>query len=265
VKVNLDNIRIILAGIRNAGNIGSAARAMKNMGVREMALVDPAPYENQEVLNLGWGAEDLIKNAPVFDSLEDAVSNCGLVIGTTRRVGRLRRAVRDISWAIPRIAAASTKNRVAIIFGRENKGLSNEELELCQYSLIIPTSGHMPSLNVAQAVMIVCYELFGAKAMTLRGRTGRLVEQKELNQAYKRLRSALASLGYGERGNRKVLDRVTATLRQVFGRAGIEPHELRAIHGLCQQIERFTTRKSGSPHPPQQARGPRDDNRRTAS
>lgn len=244
MKAVLDNITIVLVGIRNPGNIGSAARAMKNMGVSCLTLVNPAPYDSPEVYNLAWGAEEIVRGARVCATLEEAVSECGFVAGTTRRKGRTRRPVLDVGMAVPRIAAATIDNRVAVLFGREDKGLSNEELSLCQLAFSIPASRKMPSLNVAQAVMIVCYELYRYSVPGRPDSPPPLVPQAELLQMYARLERALAAIGYGREGDRKVLQSVMRTLRRIFSRSGLADDELRALHGICQQIERYVEKRT---------------------
>ncbi len=239
VKAKLNNIRIVLVGIRNTGNIGSAARAMKNMGMTELVLVNPKPYDTPEVYRLGWGAEDIIRNARVCKTITEAVSDCGLVVGTTRRKGRLRRPINDLPQGIPKIALATRRSRVAILFGREDKGLSNEELALCQLALKITSSKRSPSLNVAQSVMLVCYEIFKFAISDQVEQPQKFVAQSELWKLYSRLEQAMATIGYGNKGDRKVLNSVMRTLRRIFGRSGLAKDELRALHGICQQIEKY--------------------------
>jgi TrmH family RNA methyltransferase len=246
MKALLDNVSIVLVGIRNVGNIGSAARAMKNMGLTRLVLVNPAPYDTPEVYNMAWGAEEVVRNARVCKTLDEAVGDCGLVVGTTRRKGRRRRTIAPLRAMISKIGAASTSNRAAILFGREDKGLSNEELAYCQLALSIPTSRKTPSLNVAQAVMLVCYELFGYAIGSPEEAAPALVPQAELWKLYSRLEKALASIGYGDRGNRKVLTSVMRTLRRILGRSGIADDELRALHGICRQIEMFVAKKEST-------------------
>ncbi len=239
MKALLDNVSIVLVGIRNPGNIGSAARAMKNMGVTRLVLVNPAPYDIPEVYNLAWGAEEVVRNARVCKTLDEALGDCGLVVGATRRKGRRRRPIAPLRTVISKIGAATMSNQVAILFGREDKGLSNEELAHCQLALSIPTSRKMPSLNVAQAVMVVCYELFGYAIDSQEAPAPALVPQAELWKLYSRLEKALAAIGYGDRGSRKVLASVMRTLRRILGRSGIADDELRALHGICHQVELF--------------------------
>jgi len=216
---------------------------MKNMGMRRLVLVNPAPYDVPEAYNLAWGAEEVVRGARVCTDLREAVRDCGFVAGATRRQGRLRRPVIDVRSAMPRIAAAARNNRVAILFGREDKGLSNEELAVCQLAFRIPSSGRMPSLNVAQAVMVVCYELYRHAGAGCAPPLPALVSQAELWSVYARLEAALERIGYGREGDRNVLESVMRTLRRIFGRSGIADDELRALHGICQQIERYVSRQ----------------------
>lgn len=242
----LDNVSIVLVGIRNPGNIGSAARAMKNMGVTRLVLVDPAPYDAPEVYNLAWGAEGVVRNARVCKTLDEAVGDCGLVVGATRRRGRRRRPIMPLRAVMSKIGAATMSNKVAILFGREDKGLSNEELAYCQLALSIPASRKAPSLNVAQAVMVVCYELFGHAIGPQDEPAPALVPQAELSKLYSRLEKTLVSIGYGDRGSREVLASVMRTLKRIFGRSGIADDELRALHGICHQIELFAAKKEST-------------------
>lgn len=247
MKAAMENLTVVLVGVRNAGNIGSAARAMKNMGVRRLALVDPVPFDTPEAHKLAWGAEEILRGAEVPPSLAEAIAGCVLAVGTTRRRGRRRRPVADLREAAPRIAAATGRGRVALVFGREDKGLDNDELSLCQAAVSIPASRGMPSLNVAQAVMVVLYELFRAAAPRPSPAVPPLVPLAELEGLYARLERALALIGYGREGDRAVLRSVMRTLRRVFGRSGIADDELRALHGICQQIERFARGAGGRP------------------
>jgi len=242
----MKNVSIVLVGIRNSGNIGSAARAMKNMGVCNLILVNPVPYDNPEVYNLAWGAEEIVRNARVCRTLNEALRDFGLVVGTTRRKGRYRRPVLKLREAVPRMAVATAGNKVAILFGREDKGLSNEELDLCQMAVSIPTSpSGAPSLNVSQAVMVVCYELFQYAVSDHVESPSSMAPQSELWKLYARLEDALRSIGYRDQGNRKVLTSVMKTLHRILGRSGLADDELRALHGICQQIERFVAANSG--------------------
>jgi tRNA (cytidine32/uridine32-2'-O)-methyltransferase len=144
------NVSVVLVGIRNGGNIGSAARAMKNCGVDDLVLVDPPPLDVPEVRKLAWASFDIVQRARSYAALGEALGEYGFVVGATRRKGRGRRPVTDLRKALPRIAAATRRNKVAILFGREDKGLSNEELAFCQCAVSIRAVRAMASLNVAR-------------------------------------------------------------------------------------------------------------------
>lgn len=157
----LSHIAIVLVETTHPGNIGAVARAMKNMNMTNLRLVNPKIFPSAEATARASGADDLLSQAHVYPTLNEAISDCQLVIGTSARC-------RTLSWPelTPRqCAEMAVKNnpdcgRVAILFGRENSGLSNEELDRCRYLLRIPCNAEYSSVNVAAAVQIVCYELF---------------------------------------------------------------------------------------------------------
>jgi TrmH family RNA methyltransferase len=153
----LNNIQIILVGITHPGNIGAAARAMKTMELSQLRLVQPKIFPSVEATARASGADDILANAQIFDTLADSIKDCHLVIGTSTRA-------RHITWPTLTPKACAEKSRkfsgkVAIIFGREQSGLTNEELELCHFIVQIATNPTFSSLNVASAVQILAYEL----------------------------------------------------------------------------------------------------------
>jgi tRNA (cytidine32/uridine32-2'-O)-methyltransferase len=157
--VALANIRVVLVETSHPGNIGAAARAMKSMGLRQLALVNPREFPSAAATARASGADDLLVSASVHASLEAAIADCGVVIGTTARARHLEWPVvtpREIApWLLPQASTGSA----ALVFGREQSGLSNEELALCQRAIRIPTNPAFSSLNVAQAVQVCAYEL----------------------------------------------------------------------------------------------------------
>ena len=153
------SIRIVLAGISHPGNIGAAARAMKTMGLDRLCLVAPGRFPAAEATVMAAGADDVLERAQVFDDVRSAVADCGLVVGTTARARHLPWRVLEPREAAAEIAAASATGEVAVLFGAERTGLTNEEIELCQRLLTIPTGPSYASLNVAMAVQVVAYEL----------------------------------------------------------------------------------------------------------
>ena len=186
----LDNIKIVLIGTSHPGNIGAAARAMKTMGISKLGLVSPHIFPSSEVTVRAAGADDILAGTTVHDSLSEAVRDCIFVYGTSARFRSLQCEVVTPNQAATEIIdTARQSGRVAIVFGRESSGLSNEELDACNKMIVIPTSDDFSSLNLASAVQIICYELFRLSKdnMTVDQKsiaTTDIVTNDELNNLY---------------------------------------------------------------------------------
>jgi len=157
--MNLDNIRIVLVNTSHPGNIGGVARAMKNMGLTRLCLVAPRDYPNEQAQWRAASATDILDTAVVLPSLDAAIGDCQFVVGTSARERRIPWPRLDSRQCAERMAQASSNEQVAVVFGREDRGLTNAELKLCNLHLSIPTSDDYSSLNLAMAVQIVAYEL----------------------------------------------------------------------------------------------------------
>ena len=155
----LNSVRVVLVGTTHPGNIGATARAMKNMGIVNLALVKPKDFPSNEAIYRSKAAKDVLESAQIYENLEDAVSDCELVIGTSARGRTVPWPVLDPKDAADRVAIHSENNKVAIVFGREDRGLTNQELGLCNLHVHIPTDPEYSSLNLAQAVQILVYEI----------------------------------------------------------------------------------------------------------
>ncbi len=155
----LDQIRVVLVGTSHSGNIGSAARAMKVMGLTNMTLVAPGCEVDGQAIALAAGASDIANNARVVNTLEDAVADCGLVIGTSARSRTLEWPMLDARACGQKAIQEAATHPVAIVFGRERTGLTNEELQTCHYHVSIPSNPDYSSLNLAMAVQTLCYEM----------------------------------------------------------------------------------------------------------
>ncbi len=234
-KANLNNVHIILVEPKEPGNIGSCCRAMKNMGITKLRLVNPVPYLVPETFRLCYGADDLILNSEVYPDLKSAVADLGFVVGTTRRHGKFRK-VEWISDVVPDIINYSQDNKVAVVFGREAKGLFNDELSLCQAQAAIPTKTDFPTLNLAQAVLVVCYELFLSRHKS-DNPPKKLVSQDELDRMYDHIKEALFLLGYGFSGSRDLRRRIIDEIKEIANKIGLENRDIQMVHGLCSQIE----------------------------
>lgn len=233
----LDNVRIILVNTSHTGNIGSAARAMKTMGLSDLYLVDPVQAPDGKASALAAGAGDVLANAKTVSTLEEAVADCGLVVGTSARS-------RTHSWPMlePRecgekLIQEVSKYPVALVFGRENNGLTNEELQQCHFHVCIPANPEYSSLNLAAAVQTLCYETRMAYLAT-ESRQETEAEyplNEDLERFYVHLASTLKSTGFIVENHPGV---VMTKLRRLFNRARPESQELNILRGILSSIDK---------------------------
>ena len=156
---SLNSVKIVLVGTTHPGNIGAAARAMKNMGIKNLSLVQPKKFPSDVAIYRSKAAKDILENAQVFNNLEEAIFDCELVIGTSARGRKVPWPILNPKQAAEEVSRSSSHHNIAIIFGREDRGLTNEELGLCNLHVNIPTDPDYSSLNLAQAVQILVYEI----------------------------------------------------------------------------------------------------------
>ena len=156
---SLNSVIIVLVGTTHPGNIGAAARAMKNMGIKSLSLVQPKEFPSDVAIYRSKAAKDILEHAQVFNTLEEAISDCELVIGTSARGRKVPWPILNPKEAAEEVSRSSSHHKIAIIFGREDRGLTNEELGLCNLHVNIPTDPDYSSLNLAQAVQILVYEI----------------------------------------------------------------------------------------------------------
>ncbi|MEW8028113.1 MAG: RNA methyltransferase [Candidatus Thiodiazotropha sp.] len=233
----LKNIRIVLVDTSHPGNIGAAARAMKNMSLRQLHLVTPRHYPHQEATSRASGADDLLNDARVAGSLDEALSGCRLVVGTSART-------RSIDWPIitPREAAAKLVQEarlgdVALIFGRERSGLTNSELDRCTFLVHIPTNETYSSLNLGAAVQILAYEIYLAQQQeaTIDSDSQRDLATADMLQGFhEHLTQALDDIGFTDpRQSQKLLRR----LRSLFQRARPDKDEINIMRGILSAMQ----------------------------
>ena len=158
--MSLENVRIVLVSPLYGGNVGAVCRAMANMGLSELAIAAPRPLDMEEARMMACHASGILESRREFPDLGAAVSDCRLVAGATARPGLYRQHVRSPREQVNGILAATETGKTALVFGPEDNGLKNEQLMLCQQLIRIPTTDEFSSLNLAQAVMVCCYELF---------------------------------------------------------------------------------------------------------
>lgn len=243
------NVCFVLVEPKEPGNIGAAARAIKNMGFTNLCLVNPPPEMSDEGRWFARNAHDVLDAAEVYDSLEGAVRGKALVVGTTRRKGKRRGVILPLEKGVTRIYDIAAKNKVAVLFGREARGLFNEEVEECGFMLNIPCSKMQPSLNLAQAVLLTAYELskcayededreIGKKKLNNWTLKGNLAAHGEVDPLYDRISGVLELLDYIPRGDRNLSGKIITNLKHFIGRAGLTEWELNMLHGICTQIEK---------------------------
>jgi TrmH family RNA methyltransferase len=231
----LSQIRIVLVRTSHPGNIGSAARAMKNMGIRSLALVAPKRFPDPEADALASGADDVLSGARVFDSLPDAIGDCVAAYALSARMrewGPENLAVREAAAAA---LGDVSGGPVAFVFGNEASGLTNEELLACQKHVRIPTDPAWSSLNLSQAVQVVAYELrMAATAGALpAGRPEPLATAADLEGLYSHLEQASTASGFLDPANP---GRLRERWRRLFARARPEREEVNILRGLLKSL-----------------------------
>lgn len=235
----LDNIRFVLVGTTHPGNIGAAARAMKTMGLSNLHLVEPLHYPNAEATARASGADDVLARAVVHDSLQSALEGCHQVYGMSARLRHLPVPVVDPRQAVEQIQQYQDDTRVAIVFGREHSGLSNDELDRCQHLINIPANVDYSSLNLASAVQVFAYELkmsFNPDITVGRiGEDREAIDAKDLEHLYSHFEQSLTEIGFLDPNNPKNLMR---RLRRLFNRADLDRNELQILHGILRAAEK---------------------------
>ncbi|MFZ5934669.1 tRNA (cytosine(32)/uridine(32)-2'-O)-methyltransferase TrmJ [Pseudomonas putida] len=251
----LQNIRVVLVNTSHPGNIGGAARAMKNMGLSRLVLVQPKEFPSGDATARASGADDILANAQVVDSLEDALVGCSLVMGTSARE-------RSIPWPLidPRecgakaVEHATGGEEIALVFGREHAGLTNEELQRCHFHVHIPSNPDFSSLNLAAAVQVLSYEVrmawlaaegapskvekFDANSL----RSNELATMDEMELFYEHLENTLVDIGFLDPEKPKHL---MARLRRLYGRSSVNRSEMSILRGILTETQKVAR---GEPH-----------------
>lgn len=238
----LSNIRVVLVGISHPGNIGSTARAMKTMGLSTLYLAEPRVEPDGQSIALAAGASDILKHLVKVDSLAEAIADCSLVIATSARSRTLDWPMLEPREAGQKLVTESVTGPVAIVFGRENHGLSNEELQQCTYHVAIPANPEYSSLNLAQAVQIICYEtrvahLAGIESAQEPTEYPLAADQERF---FVHLENTLFSTGFIIKNHP---GQVMTKLRRLFSRARIESQEMNILRGILTSIDKVVSNK----------------------
>jgi tRNA/rRNA methyltransferase len=241
LKAKTKNISIVLYKPKYAGNIGSIARAAKNMGISNIVVVGKTGFDREEMQQRSTHlASDVLDQIHYSEIIEEALGSFNYIVGTTARLGKARGPFLLPRAAARNIADISQKNKVALLFGPEDTGLANEELRLCHAVVTIPTSQEFTSLNLSHAVMILCYEIFTASsaAATMATATPKLALSSELEGMYGQIQTLLADIEFINPENP---DYWMMHLRRFFSRAGLLSREAGLIRGICRKLERYKT------------------------
>jgi len=238
--MSLNRIRIILVATSHPGNIGGCARAMKTMGLRRLVLVSPSQFPDPDATARAAGAEDILDKAVVCESLDEALADCQLVIGTSARNRRIPWPILAPSAAADRIWAEPIDTEIAVLFGRERTGLTNEELDRCHALINIPTEADFSSLNLAGAVQIIAYEIRRAHlgrelpapaAETMLGEP--LASADEIQRFYDHLERVMVDSGFLDPENPRLLMR---RLMRLYNRVHLSRNEVNILRGILSAL-----------------------------
>jgi len=260
-----DQVRIVLVETSHSGNIGAVARAMKNMGLGNLWLVNPSSFPDEASYARSAGASDVLDRARVVSSLDEALADCILVMGTSARGRKVPWPVMAPPQAAAMASGHSAEGRVALVFGRENHGLSNDELQRCHYHIHIPSNPDYSSLNLAMAVQVICYELRMQylrgleegesspylEAMVAPGDNGWDVPPATVNDVegfFGHLEQVLVDVNFHRRDNPRQL---MSRLRRLFQRARMDEMEINILRGVLSAVQKAAgTQQGGMKHKP---------------
>jgi len=240
--LDFDKVTVVLVNTSHPGNIGACARAMKNMGISRLTLVQPADFPSGVAVGRAVSALDILENATVVESLEAAITDCAMVIGASARS-------RKIPWPMLSPAQLGVKvvrelemNKVALVFGREDSGLNNDELQLCHFHVQISADENYSSLNLAAAVMVICYELRKA-GLDRKGIKDTAEDEfwdqekatvKQVEHFYQHLERVMIAIDFHDPENpRQLMQR----MRRLFSRIRIDVMEMNILRGILSNIE----------------------------
>jgi tRNA/rRNA methyltransferase len=240
VRINRDHIAVVLHKPRTPENIGAAARAMCNMGFHRLVVISPHDCDLNRIARMATHAAlDVVERMQVFDSLTEALAPYQFVVGTTARLGKQRQVIDSPAHLARRLIPASQENRIALLFGPEDRGLTNSDLRSCQWLVNIPTD-QFSSLNLAQAVMIICYELFMAEREHSGPFMPRLATRHEMEGMYESVKDILVRINYINPENP---DYWMNKLRHFLTRMQLRAKEVSIIRGICRQFYWYTEKR----------------------
>jgi len=247
-----DNFSVVLVDTVQPGNIGSAARALGNMGLRRLKLVNPREVLSSECLKMAASAAEIVTGAEIYPSLQEAVAQDNMVVGTTSsREREPKQRFYTPSEIAPILLQYAVSNRIALVFGSEKRGLRDSELALCHFLVTIPADRNYPVLNLAQSVLIVCYEIFSRAATSELNEHLSLAPNEEREQMFDHLRETLLQIGFLSQSNP---EHILNSIRRLLARADLTARDIQIIRGILSQLEWYT--REGYKLPPEKVRKP---------
>jgi tRNA (cytidine32/uridine32-2'-O)-methyltransferase len=247
VESRLERIRVVLINTTHPGNIGAAARAMKVMGLSSLHLVTPKIFPNAEATAMASGADNLLQTAVVHDSLDSALAGCSLVLGTSARLRSLPMPLLDARRASEQAVQEAEGHDVAILFGRERYGLINEEMQRCQFLVNIPSNPEYSSLNLAQAVQIIGYELrvaaMGGAGVSVPPLDWAPVDDSQMEGLFSHLERTLLDIRFL---NPKQPKKLMMRLRRLFNRARPDQNEINILRGILKASQEAADKEGES-------------------
>jgi tRNA/rRNA methyltransferase len=262
MKANLQNLAIVLHRPRFPENIGAAARAAKNIGIGRLVVVDPVDCDLTRILKMAThAAEDMIAAMEVYDDLRDALAPFQHIVGTTARSGAHRQTLKNPRRLAQELVVLSQNNQAAILFGPEDRGLANRELKYCHSLVTIPTAD-FSSLNLAQAVMVLAYEIALANTEGPPVFVPRLANSHELEGMFDHLQQTLARIHFINPENPEYW---MTSVRRFVNRIGFQAREVKIIRGICRQMDWYWRRQQGSLEPPASEANSNQDDQEAAT
>lgn len=243
-KAVTDHISIVLNKPKYAGNIGSVARCMKNTGISKLSIVSDRDYEMEEMYRMAPHCSvDIVDKIKYYATLQEAVADSHYIIGTTARRGSksARQPLMIPGEMAEGLVNLSRHNDVALVFGPEDRGLTNDELRFCHSLVTIPTSDVLKSLNLSHAVMICCYEIFTAFQEQVQRFTHRLASSRELEGMYDHLKKMFITIDFINHENS---DYWMMNIRRLFSRFHLYSKEVKIIRGICRHMEQYVKKQN---------------------
>jgi TrmH family RNA methyltransferase len=227
-------VRFVLVGPQTAGNVGAAARALKNLGFERLVVVAPeCDIASTEARRMAVDAADLLERAAVAGTLDEALAGAGTAVGTSRRVGKYRKPHYRLELFSQELAGLAQAGELAVVFGREDSGLTDQELDRCTHLVCLPAAEAYPSFNLAQSVLLVAYELRRVEVMERAEPPQVVPASHESREAmYRHVERALRAIGFLAPETSETMMR---RLRRLYGRAGVTDEEVQILRGVAHQ------------------------------